>query len=970
MSDRSLLLPQGAARFKPEESSPAALEEVLQETMTRLRQRAGDDVFSNPIMLFALDLTRRIDRGEVSYSALEQLVQHLSMEAFEDRAARLGSYLGETSPDENDDAVEALINGIKPGADFATFRVMVERVHFGIVLTAHPTFAMTIEQSRNLVDLATGYTQHDRPLDEAGRQKILDSAARVEHRPPAELTLSLEYEWSVEALKNAHDALERVHRTVLRVTRERFPEQWTELTPRMVTLASWVGYDQDGRTDITWGQTFGKRLQVKHSLLQRYRDQAALMIIGADSTLMPIMQRLAGMLDLAILTVEEQLEALHRADADPAETAAFARLVIAGRDAALVTTTGLRELINEALALKPDEVLAEDLLVMRASLVTHGLALGHTHVRLNSTQLHTAIRKQIGLTTSPSDPANRRSYFNAINDLLGRVTPVSINFASLMTESSTARKLAMTVAQILKLIDGEMPVRFLIAETETGFTLLTALYYAKLFGIADRIDISPLFETAEAFDRGAQVIEEALRSPHYVEYLRTRRRMAIQFGFSDSGRFMGQMAATFRIERLRLSLAQLLLKAGLGDLQLVLFNTHGESIGRGGHPISLADRLAYVAPPFSRAEIARAGIRVKEEVSFQGGDGYLPFLSHAAALASVRNILEFVLAPNEEAVNDPIYSANDYAAEFFATVQQEFGALVEDPDYAALLGFIGTNLLYRSGSRPAKRQTEGWGQTLRLGHPSQLRAIPNNAVLQQIGMLANTVYGLGRAAEKDPEFFATLRARSPRFRRALQMVEEAVNASDLDVLRAYVDTLDPGMWLTRSGRTRSPSRAKALKILAAQCESIDLHDSLARVLRRLQADYLRLLELLPPASSARRDRLILLHGIRIAIIHRLCLLATTIPDFSPVHGTSREAMIQRVLQLEVVTVTDKLATIFPRQEQQAGVRGDFGEPATYRAEAAMSYEYEHDNLFNPLFGLYDLTRRIGTSISYLIGAMG
>jgi phosphoenolpyruvate carboxylase len=142
------------------------------------------------------------------------------------------------------------------------------------------------------------------------------------------------------------------------------------------------------------------------------------------------------------------------------------------------------------------------------------------------------------------------------------------------------------------------------------------------------------------------------------------------------------------------------------------------------------------------------------------------------------------------------------------------------------------------------------------------------------------------------------------------------------------------------------------------------------VLRRLQADYLRLMELVQPVASERRDRLILLHAIRIAVVHRLCLVATTLPDFSPVHGTSREAMIQRVLQLDVVTVTDKLAEIFPRQEQRAGVRGDFGEPASYRAEAAMSYEYEHDNLFKPLFGLYDLTRRIGTAISYLIGAMG
>jgi hypothetical protein len=94
----------------------------------------------------------------------------------------------------------------------------------------------------------------------------------------------------------------------------------------------------------------------------------------------------------------------------------------------------------------------------------------------------------------------------------------------------------------------ETPIRFLIAETETGFTLLAALYYARLFGVEDRIEISPLFEIEEAFERGERVIEEALKSPHYREYLEGQGRLAVQFGFSDSGRFIGQMPATFRID--------------------------------------------------------------------------------------------------------------------------------------------------------------------------------------------------------------------------------------------------------------------------------------------------------------------------------------------------------------------------------------------------------------------------------------
>ena len=64
------------------------------------------------------------------------------------------------------------------------------------------------------------------------------------------------------------------HRTALRVAREHWPEQWTRLEPRLVTLASWVGYDQDGRTDMTWTRTIAARLADKLAMIERYRRQS------------------------------------------------------------------------------------------------------------------------------------------------------------------------------------------------------------------------------------------------------------------------------------------------------------------------------------------------------------------------------------------------------------------------------------------------------------------------------------------------------------------------------------------------------------------------------------------------------------------------------------------------------------------------------------------------------------------------
>ena len=184
-----------------------------------------------------------------------------------------------------------------------------------------------------------------------------------------------------------------------------------------------------------------------------------------------------------------------------------------------------------------------------------------------------------------------------------------MDFGALLAEQASAAKLMMTVAQIAKHVDGSVPIRFLIAETESGYTLLAALWLARLFGIAWNIEISPLFETAEALEHGAQVLDEALRSPHYRAYLQDTGRLALQFGYSDSGRYVGQLAASYLIERLRLKIAEMLAKHGVTGVEVILFDTHGESIGRGAHPGSLTDRLKYLSPTASRQALKRAAWR-------------------------------------------------------------------------------------------------------------------------------------------------------------------------------------------------------------------------------------------------------------------------------------------------------------------------------------------------------------------------
>jgi phosphoenolpyruvate carboxylase len=936
--------------------SVPSLRADLQTLLAERRAAAAKDPFTNPYLLFALDLTRRMAAGEVEPDALESVIREVAADGFQDRAARLGAYLDAGDP-ERDMGAGALRPLFEALADrgFDAYAEALSRPALGLVTTAHPTFALTEDLCLALVELATGRSAAGEPLDAEERTARRTFALSKPQGPPTP-TLDLEHAWSVRALVHALEALREARLVALEVAQSRWPDRWTSLTPNLLTLATWVGFDQDGRTDVTWQVSVGKRLQLKEDALIRLGRQARA-IAGAGA--------IAARLERARDAVTVQLDALHAMGENASKTAAFARLMVEGRGAALADPAPLlADLAAALVAAKTDED-RRGLIALTAEVETCGLCLAHIHVRLNAAQLHNAVRREVNLETSPADPANRRAYFAAINGLIGDCRPAEVGFQSLLEESASARRLFITIAQMKKFIDAAAPVRFLIAETESGFTLLAALYYARLFGVEDIVEISPLFETEEALARGEAVIEEALRSPHFRAYLKKQGKLCIEFGFSDSGRFIGQMAATFRIERLRLRLAELMQREGLADLEIVLFNTHGESMGRGGHPGSLQDRLAYVAPAQSRHEFAKRGIKVREEDSFQGGDGYLPFFTLPAARATVRGLLAFAFAEIAE-TDDPIYVRPDYASDFFATVQQGFGALAQDRDYATLLSLFGIRVLNKTGSRPEQRQSEGSATVRTFAHVSELRAIPNNAILQGLGDLANTTFGVARAAAKDPETFAAMMQGSARFRRALELARTAALLGDLPATRAYAATVNPSLWLDR--RAGAPvAEAPLLETLTSLAERAGLTGGLSRTLRKLRAEPAFPLSL---EDAPRRDRMRLLHALRIALIQAVALLAARLPPFTPFQGITLEDVQGQLLRLEVKSAVETLKARFPAHQDQRIAAGDFSEIPTYDPGETEGYAREHAALFDPLLRLHALILQTTTALDHEIGACG
>ena len=965
-------------------ADPRVLATSLAARLEALEAQAADDPTANPILRLALHIGDELAEGAICLADLEQLIQYAAVNAFDDRARRLRTYLGETDRDANTARLAALFRLVcrdPHGATipFQEFRRKVEAELLGIVITAHPTFSMSGRQMQLLNRLATCRVEPDE------HAAILAEAYRSPHRPDSDLSLDSEQALSVHAIGNIRWALRHALGVLLDVAEETYPGDWRDLVPKLATTASWVGYDLDGRTDISFADMLAKRLASQASELESLQRsfEGLRAETGLPNELAGMLDTMAARLELAKVEADEEIAVFSHFHAEESESQSairrLSRNLAATHERRALTSDHLLPALSRAIAGEPDAGRAKRLAVLRAELATNGIAQARTHVRINATQLHNAIRKAVSLDTAPDDPRYRQSYVSAINGLIEAVQPVSINFGSLLAERTSAKRLFMTIAQMVKYTDSAAPIRFLIAECETAFTPLVALYYARLFGIAERLEICPLFETEKALQVGSRVIEQLVENPHFRAQLQAQRRLCIQTGYSDAGRFIGQPAATGSIERLKERIVRVFDQHDLQGIELMFFDTHGESVGRGGHPDGIAARLDYVQPPHVAASIARRGIAYKQEVSFQGGDGYLPFMNEEGALAVVTAMLEWrLLAPDADAAdNDPFYRGRDYITEFLTIVKAFQTGLIADGDYAVLLATFGPNLLYRTGSRATKR--EDASEKAARPQISRFRAIPHNAILQQLGMLTNTLGGVGAAIERDPQHFRTLRAESPRFRGIIRMVEYAEGVSNPDATKAYIDTLDPGFWLLRAAAETSPDRARGLRLVADALEEWDVHSDQVRVFRKLLGDFILLRDgltdkpgceaTLAPAGFDTRTALSLLNAVRLALIHELYMLGTRVPEFSSRNDAANLRLYRQILQLDIPDAVTALKRIFPTHAVEPGA-GDFGEDATYRGDDEQTYEHENAQLFDPMLRLHELIRRISTAVAYRIGFIG
>ena len=912
----------------------------------------------NPFQQMSYHLLKDMKSGKISSVEIDEVVGELSVKGFLSRGKRARTYLQETDAKENKSGLVSCLQKISEGKTFTEFQEIVQRELVGIVITGHPTFGFSHAQYDILAGLIDG---------SLSAKQAIAKIRNCKDRPDDGLTLDYEFEQSEKALLNLQQAIEVLYEIVLKVAGQAYPNDWKKLDLKLVTTASWVGFDVDGRDDITWMDSVKFRTRMAHRQSEVYLTRWQK--ISGDS-------KVAGLL--------EQLKSMFASDLDhiPADAhdvdsvRDFASHMAESRAGNVDVPSQILAALDKLIVDCKDNDAATQLIVFRAVFANFRSGFSHVHFRLNAVQLHNAIRPMVAMEKDPDDATSRRRYMTAASKLLDHISSQSIGYETILHEQTTAKRLFMIVAQFLKYIDPDTPIRFLIAESDTPFTVLAALCYAKLFGVADNVDISPLFETDQALVRGAEVIEELLENPHYFAYVKKRGRLCIQAGYSDAGRYLGQVAAGLAIERLRIKVAKLWNKFDLSDVELVIFDTGGESVGRGAHPDGFGGRLDYMHTPEARRLISKNNIAYKQEFSLQGGDGYLWLHTPDLAFATLCRVMENILTPVDEKP-DPFYKNIDWSLDFFLTVKTYNNSVAEGTDFMKLISILGTDISYPSGSRMTIRQDEGV-VSRPLKKLSQIRAIPNNMLLHQLGYFANSLGGVGTAIAQDGYGFWKMHDKSPRLRHIMKLVNAAVDVTEADFLGAYTSLFRPRYWMHSASYEEESHDHDRMLRLAKMLKKHGVFEGLNRIEFTLREDLMYLKDGMKernvePApyslSEEERSNYILLHVVRMTLIQRIFLLITRIPRFRDHKGLSVDDLILRILRFQISPTLLLLREIFPL-EGAYEIDPENPEAINFSGDDMYGYKYENKEIFDEIETIYNQIRKISQAVSAHIGAIG
>jgi phosphoenolpyruvate carboxylase len=684
-----------------------------------------------------------------------------------------------------EESIGAAIEDLKKaGVTADHLRAILNKASIRLVLTAHPSEAKRKEvliKLRHIARLMANRDQHQL-LPREQRALEAEIMAEIEElwqtRPTraARATVADEVDFGLYFITSSiMDTVVDVYDDLRDSLQTFYPEaDWSDLPP-LLRYASWIGADRDGNPNVTPEVTLHTLRTQHEAALRAYREEVSF-----------LSEHLTQSED-EVRVSDELKEAVTSAGLDERFPTEFYR-----QQMNLINGRLERDEYQTWIELYDDLALVESSLRRNKARHTAGGALHRLMEKVRLFGLHLApldVREDARLHANALDEMfrhyGRTTSYKGLSEedkqtlLTMEIANPRPFFPMEPKFSEATNRIISTwrmVAQAHKQYGKQAIDTFIASMSQQPSDTLAMLLLAREVGIADDIDLVPLFETIDDLQHAPAVMQNLFNNPEYRKHLTARNNhQQVMIGYSDSGKDGGYMASNWNLYTAQQTLAETCLTH---NISLELFHGRGGSIGRGGGPTNQA---ILSQPPLSM----QGAIKITEQgeviaYRYSNSDIGRRHMQHV-----INAVLVVLGAPPAREVQPEWRAAMDALAEAGRSVYRQFVYETEGfIQYWQQATPINELANLPISSRPAKRKAGG-GFT-------DVRAIPWVFSWMQSRAIIPSWYSVGAALEQfcaaNPDGLKLLNAMYkewPFFKALMENAQLDLAKADMGIAELY-----------------------------------------------------------------------------------------------------------------------------------------------------------------------------------------